>query len=606
MSRLYGFHAHPKACQHPPVPPTLGMTRPMRNRTLLSLLAMASLGAQADAQTFTELIREGDPLPGGAGELVDGIDNVDINGSGDWLIELSTDAATNDAVVLHNGTILWQEGTAGGFTPPAGMEAGSFIDVLDINDSGDIMFITPVRTIGTTSNSFDLLVWNGFTVIQEGVTPCNAPGLPAGAFYDGVNEVWQNNNRQLLVSGRVDVGGTTNAIMLRVDIDASGNITSETKLAMEGETLPGPSHVTPVQGFSSSKGRQAINDSGACIWYVDDEHAVAPGSTLSDSNLYITNPALVNTLLYNEADPFPVDLSDVFDHFSTAEVDLNNNGDFVFAGFDRGPSSDDSWIFKSVGGVLTVLAHEGDPTPASVPGSWNVAGFGFGGVVPMSNNADVLWFLDWDDPDLDIDTGLMFNDVLILQEGVSMLAGLVVDDVPNGDTEIAMNDDGSLGILEVVLEDPAGDVDAVFIVTLSGSIGTNYCPAAVNSTGAAGMMSAEGSLTAANNDLTVTASNLPPNQFGLFVTSMQQGFSMGTNGTSNGNLCLGGTIGRLPTILNSGSSGSFSLPVDLTAIPQGNGTVSAMGGQSWNFQAWFRDAVGLGSNFTDGLEVTFN
>jgi hypothetical protein len=31
-----------------------------------------------------------------------------------------------------------------------------------------------------------------------------------------------------------------------------------------------------------------------------------------------------------------------------------------------------------------------------------------------------------------------------------------------------------------------------------------------------------------------------------------------------------------------------------------------MAGQTWNFQAWHRDQVGLGSNFTDGLEIQFN
>lgn len=578
----------------------------MRKSQILLLSVAGTLCSQAAAQTYTELIREGDPLPGGAGELVTRIDNVDVNGSGDWLIELDTDSATtSDAAVLSNGSILWREGTSMGFTAPAGKEASSFIDVMDINDNGDIMFLTPVRDIGTTSTNGYLLVWNGITLIEQDVTICNAPGLPPGTFYGRVNEAWQNNNRQLLVLAQVDVAGVTNDIMLRIDIDAAGAITSETKLAMEGETLPGANHVTPIQGFSQSKGRQAINDSGECIWYVDDVHAVAPGSTLSDANMYMTDAALVNTLLYNEADPFPTDPADVFDHFSTAEVDLNDNGDFVFSGFDRGPSADDSWIFKSVGGVITVIAHEGDATPASVPGGWQVAGFGFGGVVPMSNNGDVLWFLDWNDPDTLIDTGLMFNDTLLLQEGVSMLGGLVLEDVPNSDSEIAMSDSGEIAIIEVVLDQPT-DLDAVFIVNIGQSIGTNYCTAAVNSSGDAGAMSAGGSLTVSDNDLTVTASNLPANQFGIFVTSMTQDFVVGAGGTSNGNLCVGGNIGRLQQILGAGASGSFSLAIDLTALPQGAATVPVMSGQSWNFQAWFRDQVGLGSNFTDGIEVTFN
>ncbi len=581
----------------------------MRTSNIPLLLLGASLCSQAGAQTFTELLREGDPLPGGTGELVTRIDNVDINGSGDWLIELDTDAATtSDAVLLHNGNILWREGTSMGFVAPAGKEASSFVDVVDINDNGDIMFITPVRDIGTTSTNGYLLVWNGITLIEDDVTPCNAPGLPPGTIYDHVNEAWQNNNGQLLVQGTVNLGTTSEGIMLRIDIDAMGNIISETKLAMEGETLPGPNHVTPIQGFSASKGRQAINDNGECIWYVDDDHTTAPGMTTSDSNLYRTDGALVSTLLYNEADSFPTDPADVFDHFSTAEVDLNNNGDFVFSGFDRGPSTDDSWIFKSIGGVITTIAHEGDPTPASVPGGWLVAGFGFGGVVPMSNSGDVLWYLDWNDPDTTIDTGLLLNDNLLLQEGVSMLGGLVIEDVPNSDSEIAMSDDGALAIIEVVLDNPT-DLDAVYIVDLTLSIGTNYCTAVANSSGAAGTMSAEGSLAAANDNVTLTASNLPLNQFGIFATSMTQAFNPGASGTSNGNLCLGGIVGRftLPSqILGTGNTGSFSLPLDLAMIPQGNGVVTIMAGETWNFQAWHRDQVGLGSNFTDGLEITFN
>ena len=275
------------------------MKNPHRLSRIAGIAAL-TLTVPAAGQTYSELIREGDPLPGGTGELVTRIDNVDINGSGDWLVELDTDADnTADAVVLFNGTVLWREGTSLGFTPPPGTEAGSFIDVLDINDAGDVMFTTPVRDVGTTSNGATLLIWNGVTVIETGVTPCNAPGLPPGTIYDSVSEVWQNNNRELLVGARIDSAGVTNNIMLRVDLDALGNIVSETSLAMEGETLPGPNHMTPIQGFSFSKGRQSINDNGESMWYVDDEHATAGGSTLGDANIYLTDSANANTLLYN-------------------------------------------------------------------------------------------------------------------------------------------------------------------------------------------------------------------------------------------------------------------------------------------------------------------
>lgn len=142
----------------------------------------------------------------------------------------------------------------------------------------------------------------------------------------------------------------------------------------------------------------------------------------------------------------------------------------------------------------------------------------------------------------------------------------------------------------------------------NGGIGTNYCVANQNSAGRIGAMSASGTALASANNFTLTASNLPPNQFGIFVTSMAQGFVPNAGGSSNGNICLAGSIGRFfmqSQIQSSGATGEFSLQLPLTAFPQGNGFVSVMSGETWNFQAWYRDSVGQGSNFTDGLEVEF-
>ena len=140
------------------------------------------------------------------------------------------------------------------------------------------------------------------------------------------------------------------------------------------------------------------------------------------------------------------------------------------------------------------------------------------------------------------------------------------------------------------------------------SLGTNYCTAAANSTGAPASISAAGSDSAAANNLTLSADGMPSNQFGIFIVSPTQGFNAGVGGSSNGNLCLSGSIGRYRgpgEILSTGAAGSFVLPIDLTAIPQGAGTVPTSAGQTWNFQAWYRDGVGAGSNLTNGIEILF-
>ena len=139
-------------------------------------------------------------------------------------------------------------------------------------------------------------------------------------------------------------------------------------------------------------------------------------------------------------------------------------------------------------------------------------------------------------------------------------------------------------------------------------IGAVFCTANPNSTGATGRIDASGSLDVSQNDVTLTASRLPANAFGFFITSRSRGFVLNPGGSS-GNLCLTGDIGRYVgpgQILNSGAAGEFSLTIDLTAVPQPTGAVSAAAGESWCFQAWHRDqAIFFAtSNFTDGVRLT--
>ncbi|QDV06768.1 hypothetical protein Poly30_22830 [Planctomycetes bacterium Poly30] len=146
-------------------------------------------------------------------------------------------------------------------------------------------------------------------------------------------------------------------------------------------------------------------------------------------------------------------------------------------------------------------------------------------------------------------------------------------------------------------------------VYFNGGLGTQYCgPGVPNSTGNSGQIAASGSLVAAANDVTLTASDIPRFTFGFFITSQTQGFVMMPGG-SQGNLCLSGAVGRYVgpgQIQNSGNSNEISLPLNLTQMPQPNGFVSALPGQTWNFQLWHRDSVGTPtSNFTNGVSLTF-
>ncbi len=145
----------------------------------------------------------------------------------------------------------------------------------------------------------------------------------------------------------------------------------------------------------------------------------------------------------------------------------------------------------------------------------------------------------------------------------------------------------------------------------SSNIGAVFCdPVNPNSTGLRGQIDAQGSTSLATNDVTLTASQLPMNAFGFFIASRDRGFTAGPAGSA-GNLCLSGAIGRYVgpgQIQTTGATNSFSLTIDTASIPQPTGSVPAMAGESWSFQAWHRDQViGLPtSNFTDGVRITFD
>ncbi len=148
-----------------------------------------------------------------------------------------------------------------------------------------------------------------------------------------------------------------------------------------------------------------------------------------------------------------------------------------------------------------------------------------------------------------------------------------------------------------------------FGFTAGNCVGVNYCDANTNSTGNKGTISAYGSASVAANNLTLEASNLPVNAFLFFIASTTEGFVANPNG-SQGNLCVLGNIGRYVgpgQIQTSGTTGVGTLAIDLTQIPQPNGFVSAVPGQTWNFSTWHRDVVGgvASSNFTNGVAVTF-
>ena len=136
------------------------------------------------------------------------------------------------------------------------------------------------------------------------------------------------------------------------------------------------------------------------------------------------------------------------------------------------------------------------------------------------------------------------------------------------------------------------------------SPGVTYCsPAEPNSSGQSATLLTFGSHRVADDDLALEASGMPAQQFGYFLAGTGSGEVLPPG--SQGRLCLGGAdiFRYAKDVASTGSGGAFSLDLELTAIP-GHGPV--LPGETWNFQAWFRDVnPNPTSNFTDAQSVSF-
>ncbi len=148
-----------------------------------------------------------------------------------------------------------------------------------------------------------------------------------------------------------------------------------------------------------------------------------------------------------------------------------------------------------------------------------------------------------------------------------------------------------------------------FLARLSfGGIGSLDCVGQPNSTGQHATLQALGSPLRSDESLTLFASSLPAASAAYFITSLSAGF-VANPGGSQGDLCLGGAIGRFRRegeVLLSGQEGRVHLDLNLASIPQPTGTAAVSIGDTWHYQLWYRDTnPGATSNFSSSKSVLF-
>ena len=269
--------------------------------------------------------------------------------------------------------------------------------------------------------------------------------------------------------------------------------------------------------------------------------------------------------------------------------------------------------FRSGSGFVAVVVHNVTVTPPNIIGGSTVQG-------TLSYSHPIV--IEFRDPASPARPGVT-DHVKIRGDGVPLgvgtitmlvqdlqgaqLARIDVPDVGPPGTSATLEYTGP-GVSRVILSSNNGTVgfdQLEFETVEAASLGSVYCPSVPNSTGSAGALGALGSAAVSVNALRLEAWQLPVGSFGFFLTSRDAGMVMNPGG-SQGILCLGGAIGRYVgpgQVQNAGAHGAIALQVDLTLHPTPTGPIAVQPGDTWRFQAWYRDLVAgtSTSNFTDAV-----
>jgi hypothetical protein len=124
-------------------------------------------------------------------------------------------------------------------------------------------------------------------------------------------------------------------------------------------------------------------------------------------------------------------------------------------------------------------------------------------------------------------------------------------------------------------------------------VGDRFCEGMTNQTGESSLIYAEGSLLAADDELTLSAVRVPAGAFGFFLVGRTAEDLPGYAG-GLGRQCVGGTVVRFGPLRASPDGVLRDAPI-LSGM--------AAPGVTLHLQAWYRD--GVTSNTSDALALTF-
>ena len=571
----------------------------MQYSVLLGALVLFGFTPRALAtQAITTLLLEGDPIAGVGN--VEHLTAIDVNSDGSWMLKVDTDfVPTNaDDVLLWDGVVIHR--TSDPLPAPAGATISSWIS-FGLADTGT--WSTAMNLGGQTLGTDTGLFHDGGLVLQEGDL-VNAAGITPGTTYGDIWRSWNVGDGRMLLLAKFDdpaIGSSEDSALMMVDYSDPGNVT-ETIIALEGQVLPGQTEA--IAGFQGGQIDSAVSTVGLAAFVAE-----LTGPTSANSAIYAGG-----SLIAQEGQASIVVPGRNWGELEGVHLDVNRRGQVAFSGLlDSSSTSDDELVMFD--GRL--IAREGSLVPALGPGHIFRS---FGSLAPVlcSDSGDVCYFAQWSSPTSPINRGLFVNEELLVQELVTPLAGWPVTSLGAHSTGFALSDDGRYVAFVATI---AGGIEGAFMIDRGvrpvefcagdGAAGIfsgpTPCPCSnesalgaqegcLNSQGHGAVISAQGSLVAANADTVFTLSQARPNQPCMLV----QGSLPMRLPFKDGILCMGNPTERIEVVFTDANG--FAQTVSDIAL-EGNVTAP----DSRGYQFWYRDPTlsvcGTGSNFSQAVIV---
>lgn len=421
------------------------------NAFALAAAFLANTASATPPLTITPIVIEGQNVPG-VGNIPSGFsasENMAVNNSGQWLVESDTDNpdTNTDGVLMKGmghapGGLYLREGQ--NLAAPAGANLDTF-DAITINNGGNSGFNFFLGNTGSASTDSGVY-YNTTMQIQES-NISTAPEFSPNTPYIGWFEVKINNNDHLMMVSSVDdpaIASTVDRALVRLNVGTG----AQSVITKEGDNYFG----FAASDFGTGPHSSAFNDSGHTLYSVD----TADPNTATDGAVCLHN-GLVASTLAREGTASGVVAARNWGTLIDTAIDLNNNGDWVMRGDLDGATSDDSLIVKN-GNII--LAREGFGLTAI--GAFFFESFGTG-AVQISDNGDVFWLGDWNDPDTSRDRGLFMNDMLLVQEGVTAIDGSTLASISNVQDNFQTSDNGQWLVFEGTLADGR---DGAFLIEI--------------------------------------------------------------------------------------------------------------------------------------------